>query len=465
VTADLLSTGIGTPTRSIDVRHGSRTTLFTGDGWPHAAGRSSGRMHIAVVGSGVSGLTAAHELAKTHSVRLFERDVEVGGHVKTIPVDDRGRTVPVDTGFIVYNERTYPRFVGLLAELGVQSRPTDMSLGSSCRACRVEFGTRGVRGIFSGTNVLRPSQYVLVRDLLRFYADARRTIDTGSAGRATLGEYLRDRGFGDEFGRHFLVPLVSAVWSTAPEQIHDFPVEYLLHFLDNHGIIGVRNGIQWRTVVGGSMEYVRRIVAGLPAGTVRPASVVTAVTRDARGVTVATASGYRERFDAVVIATHADQALALLADADVRERAALGMFEYTANRVVLHTDERLIPRHGSARGSWNVHTHDCRRPGAPLSMTYDMNRLQGLDTDRRYLVSVNPGEELRSDRVILEQTMSHPMYTFRTLNAQVALRSLQGHRGTWYAGAHLGYGFHEDGCRSGYDAAAQLVAAREEVAV
>lgn len=258
--AELLAPRAVAPTMRSRATCGSDSTRLVGGGDRLTAARAPGRMHIAVVGSGVSGLTAAYELAKTHSVRLFERDAEVGGHVKTILVVDRGRTVPIDTGFIVYNERTYPRFVGLLAELGVQTRPTEMSLSSGCRACRVEFGTRGARGIFSGTNVLRPAQYGLVRDLLRFYGDARRTIDTGSAGRATLGEYPHDRGFGDEFGRHFLVPLVSAVWSTAPEQIRDFPVGYLLHFLDNHGIIGLRNGIhggpwsaaRWSTCAGSS---------------------------------------------------------------------------------------------------------------------------------------------------------------------------------------------------------------------
>jgi predicted NAD/FAD-binding protein len=414
---------------------------------------------VAVVGSGISGLTAAHTLhASGHQVRLFESEPTLGGHATTVEVGpDR---LPVDIGFIVYNEVTYPRFIGLLAELGVPTQPSDMSMGVACGAHGIEWSTRGLKGVFARPMQLAlPSHYRMLGDLFRFYRDARSLLDTDTTTGMTLDEYLDDRGFVPSFARHFLVPLTAAVWSTAPDEIGTFPVDYLLRFLDHHGLIGYGRNLEWRTISGGSREYVRRIAERLGPGAISLGDPVRAVVRDENGVLILPTHQPAERFDAVVMATHADTSLRLLRDADPDEQAALGGFDYSDNRVILHTDAGILPTKPNAWASWNVDMGSCAAPGDALTMTYHMNRLQSLESATQVSVSLNPpAGRIRDEQVLLERAWSHPLYTFRTLRAQEAMGGLQGHRATWHAGAHLGYGFHEDGCRAGYEAAESILA-------
>ena len=421
-------------------------------------------MRIAIIGAGISGLSAAYALHREHDIALYDAESPVGGHVHTVTVDTADGPLPVDMGFIVHNDVTYPTFLGMIGELGVQTQPSDMSLGSACRGCGVEFSSRGARGWFAQPRrrgaprtLASPPGHPAV--LPRCSSSPRSTARHRARRSATTSGEMR---FGAGFRDHFLVPITSAVWSTASADILDYPLDYLLRFLDQHGLIGVGRSLQWRTITGGSMVYVERILDRIGRDVVRAGDPVVDVERDGTGIRVRTAAGTSDRFDAVVLATHADDALRMLRDADGRERQALDAFAYTTNRVVLHTDERLLPRRRAARASWNVDQADCRRTGELLTMTYHMNRLQSLTGPVEYCVSVNPDERLDPARILADRSMRHPSYTFATLDAQDAVEGIQGWRRTWYAGAHLGYGFHEDGCRSGFAAAERIAAAAIE---
>jgi predicted NAD/FAD-binding protein len=402
---------------------------------------------VAVVGAGVSGLTAAYLLRDRWEVTLFEADDRLGGHAHTHDLADGNGTVAVDSGFIVHNDRTYPYLRRLFAELGVATQATEMSMSVRCDGCGLEYaGAKGLSGLFAGPP--GPAYLSTLGQVPLFHRRARRLLEEG--GDLTLGEFL-DRGrYTAHFVRHFVVPLVSAVWSCGPEVVADYPARYLFTFLNHHGMLSVTGTPTWRTVVGGSRSYVDVLAKNLRS--VRAATPVTAISRTASGVLVE-ADGLEQRFDAVVVATHADQALRLLRDPSAAEQRTLGAFGYSRNETVLHTDESILPRRPAARASWNYRLPGCAPSAGPPVVTYDMNRLQRLTAEGRYLVTLN---STRDDAdVLARMTYEHPVYTPASVAAQGDLPALNDGR-TVFAGAYHGWGFHEDGCRSGVEAARAL---------
>jgi predicted NAD/FAD-binding protein len=412
-------------------------------------------MRVAVIGGGVAGLTAAYYLSRVHEVDLFERNDWAGGHARTVRYEKSGRRFDLDIGFMVYNEASYPGFVSLLRELGVETQASDMSFSVSCAACKVEYSSRGLRGwLARPSSALRPQMLRLGLDIRRFYGDALVSMSDPALTEATITEYLTRRRYSDAFRRHFIVPLMAAVWSTPPGLIDSFPAQYFLRFIHNHGLVG-GNAFRWRTVTGGSAEYVRKL---LLASSFHCAlqTPVRSVRRCAGGVEVRLDNDDTRTYDRAVIASHADEALAILEDASDEEQGALGAFEYQPNEVVLHTDAALLPGRASAWASWNYLTADCRQEDAPLAMTYHLNRLQAIESKEQFCVTLNPGSHVRHDSVIHRAEFSHPRYSFEALRAQETLSRINGQRHTVYAGAYMGYGFHEDGYESGRRAAALL---------
>ena len=415
---------------------------------------------IAVIGGGISGLTAAYILARADDVSVFEADERLGGHADTHLVDRPGGSpVPVDTGFIVYNERTYPLLTRLFDELGVPTQPSEMSMSVSCAGCGVSYaGKRGLAGLAAGLPRGGTRHLRMLAEVPRFHRAARKLLADGAdsaAGQQPLGDFLRDGGFSPYFTTHFAAPLVGAVWSCPSGTALCYPAGYLCAFLANHGMLSVSGSPQWRTVTGGSRQYVERIAAKVAK--VRVASPVCSVRRFPGWVAVRDAAGEVADFDAVVIATHPDQALRLLDPPTAAERSVLGAFRYTANEAVLHTDARGLPARAAVRASWN-YSLDCRRDQAgetPTRVSYDMNRLQGLPGGQDYIVTLGGRPQVDPARVIDVMDYAHPEYTRESVAAQRRLPELNTGVSA-FAGAYHGWGFHEDGCRSGVAAARAL---------
>ncbi|MGD9573568.1 MAG: NAD(P)/FAD-dependent oxidoreductase [Thermoleophilia bacterium] len=411
----------------------------------------TGRRRVVVIGAGVAGLGAAHALSRVHDVEVIEGDARAGGHANTVTLARPGGDLHLDTGFLVHNEANYPRLSRLFRELGVAVQDSDMSFGVSCRRCRVEYSA--VRLWTQPRALASPRTARMLREVVRFMRTGYDGLDERHA-RSTLGDYVRIEGYSRDFRDHFVVPFAAALWSTSPGEALGFPMPYAVRFFDNHGLLGFRRRT-WRTVAGGSRRYVAAITAPL-GDRLRLGAPVRSVTRDADGVEVRTEDDAVRRYDAAVVATHAPQALAMLADADDHERAVLGAFRTTSNSAVLHTDRAQLPARRRAWASWNYVVDDCRAPSRLPTVTYDLNRLQALDEPERYCVTLNRDAEIDPDRVIRRETYAHPLYTFASLAAQARLPGLDGRRRTWFCGAYHGFGFHEDGLASGLRAAASL---------
>ncbi|KAF2775614.1 FAD-dependent oxidoreductase [Streptomyces sp. OM5714] len=421
---------------------------------PRASGEAGRR--TAVVGSGVAGLTAAYVLGREHRVTLYEADDRLGGHAHThdLTASD-GRVHRVDSGFIVHNRRTYPNLLRLFGELGVATQQSEMSMSVRCEGCGLEYaGARGPAGLLARPrNALHGPYLRMLAQVPRFHRAARGLLTDDADQSLTLGEFLDREGFSPYFRAHFMTPVVSAVWSCDAATALRYPAAYLFRFLHHHGMLAVGGSPVWRTVTGGSRSYVDRIAERLPD--VRTATPVRSVARHADGVDVTAADGTTDTYDHLVLAVHPDQALELLADPTPDEKEVLGAFRYSRNATLLHTDTALLPCSRGARSSWNYLMPACDAGADRVRVSYDMNRLQRLDAADTYVVTLGGEDRVDPGRVLARMTYEHPVYTPESVAAQRRLPELRTPV-TAYAGAYHGWGFHEDGCRSGVEAAAAL---------
>ena len=414
-----------------------------------------GRMkNIAVIGAGISGLAAAYLLSRRHRVQLFEKEARLGGHTNTVLLPTPHGSVPLDTGFLVHNDRTYPNLVRLFGELGVATRDSDMSFAVSCRRTGLEYSSRGANGFFAQRqNLVKPSHLFLLREIVRFNREAPALLDAPDAERQTLGDFLESRRFGEPFTHRYLLPMASAIWSASLDAIRSFPALTLIRFFNNHGLLSLHEQPTWKVVADGSHTYIPKLTAPLSGG-VHERAEIQGVRRSERDVTIA----FRDRppmvFDQVVFACHGDQVLPLLADPSVREREVLSNFTTTTNAAWLHTDASVLPVRPRTRASWNyLLAADAE---APPIVTYDLNRLQGLRTPEQYCVTLNPDNQIDERRVLRRFVYRHPLYTREAIGAQQRWREVSGVNRTHYCGAYWFHGFHEDGLNSALRVAGAL---------
>jgi uncharacterized protein len=408
----------------------------------------SKKLEVAVVGSGISGLSAAWLLSKRHRVTLYEANARLGGHSNTVDVDG----VAVDTGFIVYNEATYPNFSALLDHLGVATKPTNMTFAVSLDDGRLEYSGTGLTGLFAQPrNIVSPRFWGMLRDLVRFYREAPDA--ARDLGDMSLDAHLDAFGYGAAFREDHLYPMAAAIWSTPAAEIGEYPARAFVRFCENHGLLKLVNRPPWRTLTGGSRVYVEKLAKAIPE--IHTSTPICAVRRQSDYMEIASAGGEIRRFDQIVLATHADQTLAMLADPSPEEERLLGAFGYSTNSAVLHSDATLMPSRRRVWSSWNYLSSD-RGNSRRLSVSYWMNRLQGLPNAKPMFLTLNAHRPVREDSILFATDYTHPIFNARAVNAQQGLWSIQGERNTWFCGAYFGAGFHEDGLQAGLAVAEAL---------
>lgn len=409
-------------------------------------------MRIAVIGSGIAGLGSAWLLSKQHEVVLFEKDSRLGGHTHTHQLQQAGRDYAIDSGFIVFNPDNYPLLTRLFAELGVASQPTTMGFSVEDARNGLEYNATSLGGMFcQWRNLLSPKFIRMLREILRFYRECPALLLHNDDG-PTLGDYLRDNGYSTLFAEDHLIPMASALWSSPAKTILDFPAKYLIRFMDNHHMLQANDRPQWRVVTGGSSSYISAL-RGRWNVEVRLDSGVQQVHRDGDGVTVKTSDG-EARFDQIVLACHSDQALALLGDASTNERDILGALTYQENETVLHTDARLLPKRRQGWAAWNAYVP--AEAGAECTVSYCMNILQSLVSPEPFVVTLNRTADIAPSKIIQTMRYQHPVYNHASVAARARRGEINGVNRSWYAGAYWGFGFHEDGMRSGVEVARAL---------